>query len=237
MEAFQQRPEHLNKAVASLCARIELLLKQNASRQHERVLTALASVPGSGKSTVSAALLKALRSQGNEDIVVVPMDGFHYSTSVLFSFDDPALAFRKRGAPFTFDAAGLLELVLTLKTIPVTTDEHQEMIITAPSFDHGVQDPVLDDIHISSKSKVVIMKGNYTLLNQSPWDEISELVDDRWFVVVPAIVARERLIERHLRAGIETSREAAALRAEDNDIPNGDLIGAALIEPSVRITN
>jgi hypothetical protein len=54
---------------------------------------------------------------------------------------------------------------------------------------------------------------------------------------VPADIARERLIQRHILAGIETSREAAALRAEDNDVPNGHLIRLKLIRPDVRIVN
>jgi pantothenate kinase len=59
----------------------------------------------------------------------------------------------------------------------------------------------------------------------------------RWFVDVPRELVMERIVQRHLAAGIETSREASVLRAEDNDLPNGDLIRAKLIEPVVRISN
>lgn len=59
----------------------------------------------------------------------------------------------------------------------------------------------------------------------------------RWFVDVPAETARERLVARHLLAGIESCGETAAARAEDNDIPNGDLIRSKLIKPDVRILN
>jgi pantothenate kinase len=54
---------------------------------------------------------------------------------------------------------------------------------------------------------------------------------------VPVDIARERLASRHLRAGIETTIEAAIKRAEENDIPNGDYIRSLLIEPNVRIIN
>jgi pantothenate kinase len=54
---------------------------------------------------------------------------------------------------------------------------------------------------------------------------------------MPRELVRERIVQRHLAAGIETSREAAILRAEDNDLPNGDLIRSKLIEPDVRIIN
>lgn len=47
--------------------------------------------------------------------------------------------------------------------------------------------------------------------------------------------AKRRLVARHLQAGIETLYEAAALRAEDNDLVNGDLIRANLIKPDVIV--
>lgn len=50
-------------------------------------------------------------------------------------------------------------------------------------------------------------------------------------------VALGRLVKRHLQAGIETSAQAALLRAQDNDVPNGDLIRKRLMEPDVRILN
>jgi pantothenate kinase len=54
---------------------------------------------------------------------------------------------------------------------------------------------------------------------------------------VPAEIAKERLIERHVAAGIEKSRQGAAARVEENDIQNGDLIRAKLIEPDVKVIN
>ncbi|KAI1848123.1 hypothetical protein JX266_005836 [Neoarthrinium moseri] len=156
---------------------------------------------------------------------------------MLSTFDDPSMAFRKRGAPFTFDVSRLIDKIRELKALPVTGNKAAETFIAAPSFDHAVQDPIAEDIQISSQSRVVIIEGNYTLLDKAPWSKIASSVDERWFVDVSRDVAKERLVARHLAAGIETSREAAMIRAEDNDIPNGDLIRAHLLEPDVRIIN
>jgi len=95
------------------------------------------------------------------------------------TFRDPELAFRRRGAPFTFDAEAVVELVKTLKNMPVTTGEEPEVLIYAPSFDHAVKDPVQGAISISSRNRIIIIEGNYTLLNQSPWNEIAELSKER----------------------------------------------------------
>lgn len=66
-----------------------------------------------------------------------------------------------------------------LRETPVTGSDEPQTIITAPSFDHAVKDPVPDAIAVSSQTKVVILEGNYTLLNEDPWSSIAGLVDDR----------------------------------------------------------
>lgn len=57
----------------------------------------------------------------------------------------------------------------------------------------------------------------------------------RWYVEVERETAKRRLIKRHLMAGIETTEEAAAERAEGNDLLNADLIVRKMIRPDVTI--
>jgi pantothenate kinase len=92
---------------------------------------------------------------------------------VLSAFEDVDEAFRRRGAPFTFDADAFVQLVDDLKTTPVTTSTESEVFMTAPSFDHKLKDPVEGAIMISSRNRVIIVEGNYTLLDQSPWRKIA----------------------------------------------------------------
>lgn len=113
------------------------------------------------------------------DITDLKKDGFHHTRATLSRFDDPELAFRKRGAPFTFDAEALLRQVLDLKSIPVTECDEPEVILRAPSFDHAVGDPIPDAIAISSRCRVVIIEGNYTLLDEKPWQRVAQVVDER----------------------------------------------------------
>ncbi|KAF5641646.1 panthothenate kinase uridine kinase-related [Fusarium sp. NRRL 52700] len=226
------------KTTRKLVERVErLLTQQKLSAPTQRILIALAGVPGSGKTTLSDALIQELNKNGISDVAVLPMDGFHYTRATLSSFRDPDEAFRRRGAPFTFDAAALLDLVVLLRNTPVTRHSEPQIIIKAPGFDHALKDPIPDAIEISSRTKIVIIEGNYVLLDQDPWSCISTLVDDKWFVDVPVDIARERLASRHLRAGIETTLDAAIKRADENDIPNGEYIRSHLIEPNVRVIN
>ncbi|KAF2711336.1 P-loop containing nucleoside triphosphate hydrolase protein [Pleomassaria siparia CBS 279.74] len=223
--------------ILDLVRRIETLLARQASNPCQRILVALAGVPGSGKSTVSDALLAELELRGVHDVAVVPMDGFHHTRKMLSSFHDPEEAFRRRGAPFTFDAEGCVKFAKVLKNTPVTTSKESEVFIHAPSFDHAVKDPTPDSISISSRTRLVIVEGNYTLLNQSPWNEIAGTSNEKWFVDAPVEIVKDRLAKRHLAAGIETSPLAAIERAEQNDIPNGELIRSLLIRPDVYIEN
>ncbi|XP_014554009.1 hypothetical protein COCVIDRAFT_40035 [Bipolaris victoriae FI3] len=229
--------DKLPAAILDLVKRTEKLLARQASNPSQRMLVALAGVPGAGKSTVSDALLIELAARGIKDVAIVPMDGFHYTREVLSAFADADVAFKRRGAPFTFDAEGCVKLVKSLKTAPVTTDGEEDLCISAPTFDHAAKDPVENGISISSRTRLIIVEGNYTLLKQKPWDEIAEICDERWFVDAPVEVVRDRLAQRHLAAGIESSKAAAIARAEENDIPNGELIRSLLIEPDVIIEN
>lgn len=227
---------NMDGAVDALCLRVQDLLKKTTDPEH-RLLIAIAGAPGSGKSTIAQAVLQALPNYGITSVQAIPMDGFHYAKAVLQTFADPVVAFQRRGAPFTFDAEAFVQLVSRLRETPVTVADAPETIIRAPSFDHGVQDPVPDDISISSRTKVLLIEGNYTLLDEAPWNRIPAMVDDKWFVDVPAKTILQRLIQRHLRAGIETTEAAACHRAQQNDIPNGIMLRAHLVEPDVRIRN
>lgn len=57
----------------------------------------------------------------------------------------------------------------------------------------------------------------------------------RWYIDVSRETAKARLVERHLRTGIETCPLAAAARAEGNDLRNADYIASRLSEPDVVI--
>jgi pantothenate kinase len=102
----------------------------------------------------------------------------------LSTFKDAEIAFKRRGAPFTFDAKACVSLVKALKDAPVTKDGEVDICITAPSFDHAAKDPVQEAIKISSRTRLVIVEGNYTLLKQDPWSRIAEVCDERFVMFV-----------------------------------------------------
>lgn len=58
------------------------------------------------------------------------------------------------------------------------------------------------------------------------------MMDELWFVEVEESVARERLVERHVRSGIARDAEEAGRRADENDLVNGREIVRGRVEVS-----
>lgn len=100
--------------------------------EDKRLMIAIAGIPGSGKTTLSNILVARLNAlacsspssspvlNSKGPATFVPMDGYHYPRSQLAAMPDPALAFARRGAEFTFDGASFLALVKSLR-IPLSS--------------------------------------------------------------------------------------------------------------------
>jgi len=197
-----------------------------------RIVVALAGPPGSGKSTIAAEVVRRLNATSTTPFAaIVPMDGFHLPRSTLDTLPNKLEAYARRGASWTFDENGVLKLVNMLSE---SRSEKSDAII-APTFDHAFKDPVEDGIRITSDVKFVLLEGNYLLLDEHPWNQIQELVDDTWFVDVNPGLARTRIANRHIKAGIEMTWEDAVRRAESNDLLNGMEIRTKLVKPAVVI--
>jgi pantothenate kinase len=166
-----------------------------------RVLVAIAGPPGAGKSTRAAALASRLHASR-----VVPMDGFHYDDRVL---EARGLRARK-GAPETFDAAGFIHLIRRLK------DNEPEVAI--PVFDRGMEMSRAAADVVTRADRILLVEGNYLLLNETPWDALAPLWDVTVFLDVPEAELDRRLMRRWARHG--KSPEAARAWIDGNDRPN-----------------
>lgn len=208
----------------------------NTSTPQKRAVIAFAGPPGSGKTTIAAEVIRRLNQDAPHHkpyAAVLPMDGFHYPRHALDALPNREEAHARRGASWTFDAEGVLNLVQKLHDSKKSGEALE--VIFAPSFDHAAKDPVENGISIHPSTTLVILEGNWLLLDEDPWTRISELVDDTWFVDVKPDLARERVAKRHLKAGIEVTMEAAIKRAEGNDLINGEMVRRRLVEPRVRV--
>lgn len=201
----------MEKAYSELTDRsIEICRKRDGL-----VMIGIAGSPGSGKSTTSLEVCRRLNHLGYPSIVV-PMDGYHFSKSELSKMDNPEEAFNRRGAHWTFDSYRFVQDLQNLRS-------SNSGILLFPSFDHGTGDPKEDDIMVDlDVLKIILIEGNYLFLDLEPWRQISELLDDRWFIDCELEMIRQRVFKRHLKSG--DSEERAKFRVEYNDVPNARLI-------------
>lgn len=166
-----------------------------------RLIVAVAGAPGSGKSTLAEKLADEIGALA----AVVPMDGFHLDNAELVEMG----LFERKGAPETFDAAGLLALLRRIR---------KGGRITYPVFDRTADRTVPDGGELGENRQIVIVEGNYLLLDRPPWSELAELFDVTIWLDVGMDVLERRLIQRWLDHGL-ASPDARA-RALGNDLPN-----------------
>ncbi|WP_020106199.1 nucleoside/nucleotide kinase family protein [Nocardia sp. 348MFTsu5.1] len=175
----------------------------------DRVLIGIVGEPGSGKSTVSAALADRLGGAA----VVVPMDGFHLANRELSRLGRAA----RKGAIDTFDADGYVHLLRRLRN-------QQEAVVYAPDYVRGMEESVAGSIPVAAEISVVITEGNYLLDADKPWCEVRSILDEVWFVEAPPEVRIERIVRRHIRFGMD--ERAATAWAMGPDQVNADRVRA-----------
>ncbi|KAL4959800.1 uncharacterized protein BDV14DRAFT_212128 [Aspergillus stella-maris] len=220
-----------------------------SSHPKPRYLVAIAGAPGSGKTTLASAVAAQINAQiqiatENETTIgtskrhkatVLSMDGFHLPRSKLDSFPEPKRteAYVRRGAPWTFDATAFVAFMRRLRSwadsSPSSFGEEEEDIY-APTFDHATKDPVQNGLMISKDTTILVIEGNYLLLDEDEWRDVAGLVDYRVFVDVDLAEARERLARRHVAAGIEKTLEDGFARVDKNDYINGKLVGEKVVK-------
>ena len=150
----------------------------------------------------------------------VPLDGYHLTRAQLAAMPDPEEAAYRRGAAFTYDGEKYHELVRHLRERILP----ESVTLYAPSFDHRIKDPVENDIPIPPTARIVVFEGLYVALDEEPWKAAAALMDELWFVDVDMDVAVERLVKRHVVAGLSPDSEHARTRVVASDMRNGQQI-------------
>ncbi|MEI6097079.1 MAG: nucleoside triphosphate hydrolase [Alphaproteobacteria bacterium] len=166
-----------------------------------RFVVAIAGPPGAGKSTLSAELVATLGAGAK----VVPMDGFHYDDRVLFARGSR----NRKGAPDTFDAHGFFHMLRRLR---------QEDEVAIPLFDRDLEISRAGADIVTAVDRVLVVEGNYLLLNAPPWPEAAALFDLTVWIEVPEAELDRRLMARWAHYG-KTVAQARAW-VDGNDMPN-----------------
>ena len=176
----------------------------NAPQQGQRRVVAIAGPPGSGKSTIAKALVP-LAAQAGVIAQVVPMDGFHLDNSILLERN----LIDVKGSPGTFDVRGFAELISRLGNEP-------EIIF--PKFDRDKDLAIAGAGFVSEECDLVLVEGNYLLLDAPFWRDLWKYWDFSIFLDVESKLLRERLLQRWLDQGLSLYK--AKKRVNDNDLVN-----------------
>jgi len=173
-----------------------------------RHLVALAGPPASGKSTLAKALAEQLNQTHPKRAAIIPMDGFHYDDAVLKARGHGA----RKGAPHTFDVGGFAHLLGRLKAN--TAPE-----VAIPLFDRELEVARAGAAIIAQDVELLLVEGNYLLLDRAPWDQLATCFDLTVMIDVSEAELRRRLSQRWVDLGYDV--DAVALKVEENDLPNG----------------
>ncbi len=203
---MQKLTEKINKLATEL---LEALFR---SPDNKRYFLGISGCPAAGKSELATALSVEINFRSESELaVVIPMDGFHFPNSTL----EKRGLLQIKGSPETFDVNCFLGLINRLYEFP-------DHITMCPSYDRKLHNPVKDSITIKPSNRIIIVEGNYLLLNRSPWNSIRVKLDEVWYLDTPLEIIKERLIDRHVSGGIDMNE--AERKIMSVDIPNAGLI-------------
>jgi pantothenate kinase len=205
------------EALAGLCA-------ARAADGGDRIILAMAGPPGSGKSTLAEKLVGLLNDRTPGLAEVLPMDGYHYDDLYLV----PAGLRPRKGAPQTFDVGGLYHTLRRLRA-------RDEAEVAVPVFDRAIEIARAGARLIPASVPVIVVEGNWLLLDQSPWDRLRPMFDITVRVDVPEPVLHERLRGRWTGYGLTEVEIVAKL--EENDLPNGRLVRDGSVAPDYLLLN
>ena len=216
-------PDGIEAAVKRLLA----ALPPDAATREGRFILGIAGPPAAGKSTLAEALREALNggrapAAADEVATIAGLDGFH--------FDDQVLNARghrpRKGAPFTFDAAGYAAM---LERLAAPARE----AVAVPVFDRNLELSRAAAAVVEPHHRIVITEGNYLLLDDDRWRPARARLDFSVFIDVPFEELRRRLMGRWLGHGYDP--EEAKEKTEANDLVNARLVAGTSVEPNLRL--
>lgn len=156
---------------------------------------------------MSEWLADQLNAERDQEIAaIVPQDGFHFDNAVLKQRNRMV----SKGAPDTFDVAGLVSLIQRLRV---------EKEIAVPVFDRNLEISRNCARIISPDHKILLVEGNYLLLdNHSQWRQLKPLFNLTVFLETPLEELQRRLKQRWIDHGLPI--DEAIKKAESNDLIN-----------------
>ncbi|WP_225744902.1 nucleoside/nucleotide kinase family protein [Marinilactibacillus sp. Marseille-P9653] len=182
-------------------------------KKDRRIVVYLAAPPGTGKTTVSQYLEKLHKDRAYPfTFQSISIDGFHFDGAYLAEHTiliDGVDVFLKevKGSPESFDLKSLKKSLSLLK---------QSEVIKWPIYDRKLHDVSFE--HLSVDADIVLIEGNWLLLDEPGWRDLKQLADLSIFIKAREAVLEPRLIQRKMMGGL--GKEAAVAFYKNSDQKN-----------------
>lgn len=196
----------INQQLLPLIEKWQKLVKQ----KNKRVIIFLAAPPGAGKSTLSLFIESLC-----EEIQALSLDGFHYpqhylDTHTIEINHQTILMKNVKGRAETFDVEAFKECLKSINGDACWW----------PIYDRNLHDVIANQIQITKP--IVLIEGNWLLLNEKPWNDLVKYADFTMFIHAESEVLRQRLIARKMRGGL--TYDEAVHFYESSDAYNCDRV-------------
>jgi pantothenate kinase len=194
-----------------LAARDRILEISNEAQA--RILIGIVGKPGAGKSTVTAKLKELLPEKETK---VLSQDGYHLSNAQLNELGRSD----RKGAPDTFDPQSFTELLKR-----VAQDSKNEIYF--PIFHREIEESIAAEGLISPETKIVLVEGNYLLLDSHGWQNVATHLTESWYLKIDDELRLKRLVARHIEFGKDP--EFAHSWAHGTDEVNAKIIETTIL--------
>ena len=195
-----------------------------------RIVIAIAGAPGCGKSAITLTLASLLNVFTRPGLAtVIGLDGWHYPNAYLDNHwvlhRGESLRLRDiKGAPETFDVETFKRQLLQIR---------QTGQAKFPIYSRKAHDPIPNSGQVTLANRVIILEGNYLLMDEDPWRQLLPQYDMRVFIDAEEDVFTHALAERHLRGGRSPEQiEKQLLRV---DLPNAARVYDHRVRPDLII--
>jgi pantothenate kinase len=196
-----------------------------------RALVAVAGPPGSGKSAFAATLVAAINALAGEDLAaLVGLDGWHWPNAYLenhfVEVNGARVALRAlKGAPASYNQAGIAAFLERAR---------RPEALAYPVYSRALHDPLPDGGRIDARQRLLVLEGNYWLLDEPPWRDFRRAFDLSVFLTAAPEALLSGLRERHRRGGKSEAAIACQMHAVDQ--PDIDLVLARSAPADVTVT-
>jgi pantothenate kinase len=175
----------------------------------------LAAIPGAGKSVIASIIEQfSLLLKGMPAVQSIGMDGWHLPNRVIQSRKTTNEAgwivplSTRKGSPQSFDVKTLVADLRSLVS--------DASAVRLPAYDRALHEPVPDAVLVGTP--IVLLEGNYLLLQGQGWEEAGDLACGAAWLDVPFDLARRSILDRHAATGRAT--QEADTKWVTNDGPN-----------------